>query len=190
MPAVIAASPWPAPSAARRDAGWQFARELASQRGWRFEMRRNVSTTPHQMLAAYGLLCALSLVVAAGFWWQGVAMVGLFAGVELAAIGVALWLVARHAGDRELITLSGRELAVEQHCGPGVSRTSFRTEWVRVEPLCDDGSLVELSGEGRSVRVGRHVRPELRVALAQELRRALRLLRTAGERVVDHELEA
>ena len=56
--------------------------------------------------------------------------------------------------------------------------------------MADDGSLVELSGEGRSIRVGRHVRPELRVTLAQELRRALRLVRTAGERVVDHEHKA
>jgi len=61
---------------------------------------------------------------------------------------------------------------------------------LRIEPVADDGSLVELSGEGRSVRVGRHVRPELRLELATELRRALRLVRTAGERVVDHELKA
>jgi len=190
MSTALAPSPWPAPPAARRDGGWLFGREQAVPRGWRFELRRNVSITPRQMLNAYALLCLLSLSVAAGFWWQGVALVGLFTGLELVAVGVALLLVARHAGDRELITLSGRELAVEQHCGPGVARTSFRTEWVRVEPLSDDGSLVELSGEGRSVRVGRHVRSEQRVALAQELRRALRLARATGERVVDHELEA
>jgi uncharacterized membrane protein len=79
---------------------------------------------------------------------------------------------------------------VEQRFGPDVVHTSFRAEWVRVEPVVDDGSLVELSGAGRSVRVGRHVRSELRIELAQELRRALRLVRAAGERVVDHELKA
>ena len=149
-------------------------------------------------MAAYGLLCSVSLLVAVGFWSQGVKMVGLFTGVELLAVGVALVLVARHAGDRELLTLTGSGLSVEQRFGPGVALTSFRIEWVRVEPAADDGSLVELSGEGRSVRVGRHVRPELRVALAQELRRALRLTRTASEtaadigvdRVVDHEPKA
>ena len=105
-------------------------------------------------------------------------------------MGVALLMVARHAGDRELITMAGHELVVEKYFGPAVARTRFRAEWVRVEPAAADGSLVELSGEGRSVRVGRHMRPELRVELAQELRRALRQLRMAGERVVDHEHKA
>jgi uncharacterized membrane protein len=110
-------------------------------------------------------------------------MVMVFTGFELLAVGVALLVMARHAGDHEVIVLTEREMSVEQRCGPSVARTSFRAEWVRVEPAADDGSLVELSGEGRTVRVGRHVRPELRVELAQELRRALRLTRAAGERV-------
>jgi uncharacterized membrane protein len=42
-----------------------------------------------------------------------------------------------------------------------------------VEPACDDDSLVELSGQGRRMRVGRYLRPELRPALARELRHAL-----------------
>lgn len=174
-------SPWPASAAPRRDAGWRFGREQAAPQGWRFELRRNVSLTPRQLGAAYGLLCTLSLLVALGFWSQGVRMVGVFTGLELVAVGIALLVVARHAGDREVITLGGGQVAVEQCFGPGLEHTMFRAEWLRVEPAGDDGSLVELSGEGRSVRVGRHVRPELRVELAQELRRALRLSRAAGE---------
>ena len=189
MTATLAPSPWPAPAPARRDAGWRFGSAVTAPEGWRFELRRNVSLTPRQLISAYALLCCLSLLVALGFWWQGVALVMVFTGLELLAVGVALLLVARHAGDREIITLTDGELAVEQRFGPGTEHTSFRTEWVRVEPVADDGSLVELSGEGQSVRVGRHVRPELRLELAQELRRALRLTRTAAERPVDHELK-
>ncbi len=71
-------------------------------------------------------------------------------------------------------------------CGRGASRwparLGRRTEqadfaapaWVRVEPADRDGSLIELSGEGRRIAVGRFVRPELRPALADELRAALR----------------
>ncbi len=142
------------------------------------------------MLVAYALLCVLALAVAFGFWWQGVQLVMAFAGAELLAVGIGMLVMARHARDREIITLTGREMAVEQHVGPVVERTSFRAEWVRVEPAAAEGSLVELSGEGRTVRIGRHVRPELRFELAQELRRALRLSRTVGDRVLDHELQA
>ena len=190
MSVTFAPSPWPAPASPLREAGWRFGLEQIAVRGWVFDLRRNVSITPRQMLMAYALLCGLSLTVAAGFWWQGVRVVGFFAGLELLAVGAALLMVARHAGDRELITMADHELVVEKHFGPTVARTRFRAEWVRVEPAAADGSLVELSGEGRSVRVGRHVRPELRVELAQELRRALRQLRKAGERVVDHEHKA
>jgi uncharacterized membrane protein len=45
---------------------------------------------------------------------------------------------------------------------------------VRVEPKDDDRSLIELSGQGRRVQVGRFLRPELRPALAKEIRQALR----------------
>ena len=46
---------------------------------------------------------------------------------------------------------------------------------LEIPPAGDDGSLVEVSGEGRHTRVGRYVRPEWRAQLAQELRLALRL---------------
>ena len=142
------------------------------------------------MLQAYLLLCTVALLVALGFWWQGVQLVMAFAGLELVAVGIGMLVMARHARDREIITLSGREMAVETHVGQQVERISFRAEWVRVEPAAAEGSLVELSGEGRSVCIGRHVRPELRFELAQELRRALRMSRMAGQRVLDHELKA
>jgi len=187
MSATTAPSPWPAPPPPRQDGGWRFAREQASPLAWLFELRRNVSITPRQLMGCYLLLCAVSMGVAVGFWLQGVTVVSLFTGLELLAVGAALLVFARHAGDCETITLTGRELSIEQHVGPAVERVRFRAEWVRVEPVADDGSLVELSGEGRSVRVGRHVRPEMRLALAQELRRALRLARAAGARGVDQE---
>jgi uncharacterized membrane protein len=187
MSATIAPSPWPAPPSPRPDGGWRFAREQAAPLAWLFELRRNVSITPRQLMGCYLLLCAVSLGVAVGFWLQGITVVSLFTGVELLAVGAALLVFARHAGDCETITLTDREMSVEQHVGPAVERVRFRAEWVRVEPVADDGSLVELSGEGRSVRVGRHVRPEMRVALAQELRRALRLARSVGARAVDQE---
>jgi uncharacterized membrane protein len=55
-----------------------------------------------------------------------------------------------------------------------VDRTDFAADWLTVEPAAGQGSLVEISGRGQSVRVGRFLRPELRGALARELRFALR----------------
>jgi uncharacterized membrane protein len=55
-----------------------------------------------------------------------------------------------------------------------LERAEFNREWVRVEPSAGDRSLIEVSGQGRRINVGRYLRPELRPALAQEIRRALR----------------
>jgi hypothetical protein len=97
MSVTIAPSPWPAP-AARQDGGWRFGREQSAPLSWLFDLRRNVSITPRQLLGCYALLCAVSLVVAAGFWLHGVTVVSLFTGLELVAVGVALLLVGE-AGD-------------------------------------------------------------------------------------------
>jgi uncharacterized membrane protein len=95
----------------------------------------------------------------------------------LLLVGAALLMYARHATDHERITLAGETLAVEHHHGAQLVRTEFRAAWVRVEPLSSDRSLIEVDGDGRTARVGRYLRAELRQPLAQELRAALRVHR-------------
>lgn len=168
---------WPSARSGPSSA-WTFGRERSSHADGapvlEWLQRRNCSITPRQLLGFYLSLCLISLCIALFFLMQGAPFVLLFAGIELAAVGVALLVFARHAGDRETLTLAGRSLSVEQRVGSRVARTDFTAEWLSVEPAAGQGSLVQLSGEGRSVRVGRFLRPELRPAFARELRRALR----------------
>jgi uncharacterized membrane protein len=92
----------------------------------------------------------------------------------VAAIAAALLVYSRHASDRELIRLQPGRLTVEHVFGRHVERAEFAPAWVRVEPEHGDRSLIELSGQGQRIAVGRFVRPELRRQLADELRWALR----------------
>lgn len=137
-------------------------------------LRRHCSLRPAQLGWLYLSLCVVSLAIAAFFWLQGATLVMHFAGAELLMAGVAFLVYARHAGDSEKIVLQGGQLVVELETAGHTRRAEFNREWVRVEPKDDDGSLIEVSGQGRSVRVGRHVRPELRPVLAREIRFALR----------------
>jgi uncharacterized membrane protein len=89
-------------------------------------------------------------------------------------VGIAFLAYARHAADREHILLTGRRLVVELESAGRTERAEFLRDWVRVEPAVDDRSLIEVSGQGQRVIVGRYVRPELRPVLAREIRRALR----------------
>lgn len=137
-------------------------------------LRRNCAVSPSQLLLAYAMLAAVSLGVAGFFWFQGAKLVMPFACLELAAVGIAFLVYARHATDRERISLQGSQLVVEVESSGRHLRSEFNRDWVRVEPLAGDGSLVELSGQGCKVQVGRFVRPELRATLAREIRTALR----------------
>jgi uncharacterized membrane protein len=159
---------------------WRLAAQVTVQlagqprAAMRWDMRRNCSATPAQLMAVYLSLCVVSLGIAAVFFTQGATLVAAFAALELMAVGVALLVYARHAGDRETITLVGRQVEVECIDGRQQERSNFRAEWLAVEPSAGQGSLIELSGQGQRVRIGRFLRPEMRAALAQELRRAMR----------------
>ncbi len=140
----------------------------------RWLMKRNCSVAPRQLMAVYLSLCLLALAIGVFFWMRGAPLVLPFAGAELVAFGIALLVYARHATDRESMVLSPGRFTVECTLGRSTERVEFAPAWVRVEPQRGDGSLIELSGEGRRAAVGRFVRPELRRALADELRAALR----------------
>lgn len=156
---------------------WQFADESGDgSGGWQIVwlLKRNCSLAPGQMLGFFGALCIVCLGVATFMWHQGARLVMPFAWAELVAVGGAMLLYARHAADREHIALHRDTLTVEHACGNHVERVEFQRAWVRVEPESGDRSLIELSGQGRRIAVGRFVRPELRRKLADELRTALR----------------
>lgn len=137
-------------------------------------LKRNCSVTPAQLGWFYASLCVVSLAIATFFWLQGAVLILPFAWLELGAVGLAFLAYARHATDGERISLQGARLVVELETAGHLERTEFDRASVRIEPRAGDRSLIEVSGRGRSVSVGRFVRPELRPLLARELRLALR----------------
>ena len=151
---------------------FRFARVSGQNIDWM--LKRNCSVTPTQLGWAYGMLCVVSLGIGVGFWLLGAPFVLGFAWLELIAVGLAFFMYARHASDGEMISLRGSQLVVETESAGRRERAEFNRDWVRVEPRTSDTSLIEVSGQGRSVQVGRYVRPELRPVLAHEIRRALR----------------
>lgn len=156
----------------------RFANELrhpvSGEWSMQWLLKKNCSMTPQHLLGAYLFLTLLSLGIAGGFWLHGATLVLPFAGAELLALGVAVLAYARHAADGEDIHLGRDALTVVSTHGGRIERVEFQPAWVRVEPEHGDRSMVELSGQGRRIAVGRFVRPELRRQLAEELRWALR----------------
>jgi uncharacterized membrane protein len=191
MTAALAPTPWHR-SPGGAPAPWRFAQVVEAPSGPRLEwlLKRNCSLSPAQLFGVYLSLCVVSLTIALGFTWQGASPVLAFAGIELLLVGTALLVYARHATDQEHIRLAGEALSVEHRCGSQTERAEFRAAWVRVEPLSNDQSLIELTGDGQSSCVGRYLRPELRQPLAQELRAALRSHHHQGPNEFHKETEA
>lgn len=150
------------------------AESSAGERSVQWLLKRNCSTTPRQMMGLYASLCGVSLIIGLFFWWQGATLVMPFAWLEIVAVGAALLVYSRHATDSERIRLLPGRFTVEHLSGRHVERAEFSPAWVCVEPQHGDRSLIELSGQGQRIAVGRFVRPELRRQLAEELRWALR----------------
>ena len=163
------ASPWGRPEA------WRFASAFrrGEMQGVEWILKRNCSISPRQLLVTYGSLCAVSLGIATIFWAHGALLVMPFAWAELIGVGLALLVYSRHALDGERIALVSGRLLIERRVGGHLEQVEFEREWLRVELPDGDDALVELSGQGRRVAVGRYVRAEWRADLAGELRAAL-----------------
>jgi uncharacterized membrane protein len=176
MPTFTAPLSWQPAGAALAPFGRQLLVQGQPGRpaAFRWLLKRNCSLGPQQLGSFYLTLCAVSLFISIFFMVQGAPWVLFFAGLELLAVGLALLVFARHAADREQLTLVGSSLQVEQHFGSQVQRTDLMTECLTIEPVAGQGSLVRLSSRGQTLHVGRYLRPELRAAFAQELRLALR----------------
>jgi uncharacterized membrane protein len=143
-------------------------------------LQRNCSMTPRQVARAYGVLCTLSLAVALAFFLHGVWIVLAFSLLELACVGLALVLYARHALDRERISLSSDCLLVECVQAEVHSQALLDPLWTRVLTGADAApgtprrSLITLESRGVRVEIGRFVNEAQRRQVARELRLALR----------------
>lgn len=145
----------------------------ATAEGQVWTLKRNCSVTPAQLAICFGFLSMVSLTVGLFFWFHGALLVLPFAALELLVLAAAFLIHARHAADRECISVRDGELVVEVERAGRIERSAFVRDWVRIEPDRRHG-LLEVKGGGRSVRIGRFLRADLHPLLARELRQAVR----------------
>lgn len=138
-------------------------------------LRRNCSLSPRQLARAYAILCVGSLAVALGFLLRGIWFVLAFSLLELALVGLALLVHARHATDHERIALSESGLLVTRVLAERRESTRLDPLWTRVVvPDERPRTLIRLESRGVKVEIGRFVDESRRRQVARELRQALR----------------
>lgn len=134
--------------------------------------KRHASSLDLRLLAfVFGSLAVFSVVIAAGFAMAGAWLIIPFAGVEIAALGAAVVMILRRAGDFERLAFSGDHILIEVR-ERGVARQfEFHRCWARL--VTGKTGSVALRSHGRTVEIGRYCCAEGRRALALELRSRL-----------------
>ncbi len=152
-----------------------MARELPfrdGNAGFSLILKRNCSISPAGLAGVFGALAALTLAIGAAFALAGAWLVLPFAGLEIAALGVAYLAYARRAADYERIELAGGRLTIEVAEADRMSRYQVEARQARVYVEAD---LVVLRGAGEELQLGRHLDAERRVEFAAQLQKRLRI---------------
>lgn len=149
-------------------------RELAFQgtdSGFRVVLKRNCSISPAALLKVFLLFALVSIGIGAGFAYAGAWMILPFAGIEVAALGLAFLLNGRHAADYERIEVTPGRVTVEIVEAGVAARHELAAREARVASGRD--AMIVLKDRERTIEVGRHLDARTRAGFGAEL--AMRL---------------
>jgi uncharacterized membrane protein len=137
-------------------------------------MKRNCALSPRQLALFYLVLCCVSLGIAIIFLMHGAWLVLCFSVLEMLAVGIAFLIYARHAGDREYLSLTRDCLLIVQINGSRIREYRLYPLFVKVGlPDGFSSSLVELRAQQVLVKVGQYLMVSRRQQFARELQSAL-----------------
>ncbi len=139
----------------------------------RWMLRKNCSLGPQALLAIFGSMVLVSLVVAGAWAAHGAWIVLPFAVVECLALAVAFLVYARHATDADEVEFFADRIRVVAHRGSRQRELLVPREWVRIGQPESDQGLIEIRSGAQRAWVGRFVEPSARRQLAKEMRQQL-----------------
>jgi uncharacterized membrane protein len=125
----------------------------------------------------YAGIVIVSMGIATAFAMKGAWMILPFAGLEMAALGIALYVVARRAASWQEIAIETDRVRVVDHLVKQVNKLSFQRAWARVvleEPaIAGHPSRLLLGSHGRHVEIGNCLNEEEKRELVVQLQRAI-----------------
>ena len=129
------------------------------------------------LLLLYGLMSAITLFIGILLYFRGFSLVLPFSGLDVIALGVALYITARRSELREVITISEGMVAVETGHKKPETKYEFKGSWTRVilqtqKESWHPSQLFIRSG-GEQIEIGSFLNEDERVELASELKKAI-----------------
>ena len=141
---------------------------------YRFELSPNCSISWRELLLFYLMTCCVALAVGLFFTLQGLWFVLPFSGLEMLALGAALYLTSRRVHRREVIILDPERTRIEKGQRRIDQSWEFSTPWVRVIDDSPGGRgakrTLAIGMSGESVEVGSFLANREKDALAFQLK--------------------
>lgn len=141
----------------------------------RFTLRPNRSLDWRGSLEFFAWMSAVSLSIAAWFAWQGAWLVLPFAGLELAALALGLYMVSVRCMDKEIVSINEDTVEICKGRRHLESRILVRRHWAQVRLEAGEhrwypGRLI-IRSHGRGTEIGRFLGEVERRDLARTLRK-------------------
>lgn len=136
-------------------------------------IKPNQSMPWQTLVSVYLLIVFVSMAIGLAYFHIGLTLVLPFCGLEMLALGVALYVTSRRGSMKEVITVDEESVAVEAGRKEPVIRHEFQRPWTKVvleRPQVDwHPSRLLLRSHGRQVEVGRFLNEEERQGVAEVL---------------------
>lgn len=143
----------------------------------RFMIRPNCSLPWRETVQFYLGMVIVSFSIAIAFAMKGMWLILPFAGLEMLALGVALYIVSRRGMRWQMLNIHENCVDIIECVDKSESRHSFQRAWVQVrfEAATVKGhpSRLLLGSHGRTTEIGEYLTEIEKQQLAQQLRDAL-----------------
>lgn len=142
-----------------------------------FVIQPNSSLSWRGNLVFLAFMAAVCLGLALGFAWVGLWLILPFAGLEITALGLALYICVRQSQHCEVVRITEDKVEVEVGRGRPEIRREFVRAWVQVvlapEPTTRHRSRLLLRSHGKDFEIGACLPEDERRELARALRLAI-----------------
>lgn len=149
-----------------------------------FVLAPNLAPDWRQNVRFFAVTSVVVLGIALAFTWHGFWPILPFAGLELMALGAALYLSARRSLDREVIYISDSRICVEKGRGRVQRRWEMQPAWTEVVlrqlPRRWEHTQLVLRTRETELELGSFLDADERKSLARELARCVGPIGSSG----------
>lgn len=141
------------------------------------QLAPHCSLRPRSAVLVFASLCTVSFAIAGLLALRGLWPILPFAGLEMLALGWALYLSMRRRNDVQTITVTEDRIDIRTRDRHGCEQVMFPRHWAQVKLRDADTALhpsrLTIQSHGRSYEVGSFLTEEERRALAKRLVRSI-----------------